>query len=281
MKTSFRFLAAASACIIPFCQVLATASPVLAQEPHCRPVTEALAAGEITLSIEANEDTFFNEPLTYDTENISGGEVNFCFPAGMTMISGSGSAQNLILTRTVEVFLGPGESRQGRLAAACVNLDKHAPEAGTSFQPGPMAAGDVLAVALAIERNDAQGSIGAQLALWAVTDGFTLDSSGGSDSETAEMFRLIAPILCLAKDELELGQRLLEEAGTDARLFEGDSSSGLAFCERLGYPTDINQLMLIIGRYSALTICCCGGGCGLMLIVLAVGVVLIIRSRKR
>jgi len=277
MKTTFRFLAALSAAVIPLCQSLAAPSPVSAQEPHCRPVSEALSAGEITLSLEANEDMFFNEPLTYLAANLAGEQVEFCFPAGMIMVSGSGAAQDLILTRTVDVVLGAGESREGRLAAACINLDKDAPPTGTSFVPGPMADGDVLSVAQAIERNGAQGSIGAQLALWAVTDGLTLTGSGSEDSE---MFRLIAPILCLAQGELELGQRLLEEADVDARLFEGDSQNGLQFCQELGLPTDINQIMLLLGRYSMIALCCCGGGCGLMLAVLVVGGVLIYRSRK-
>jgi hypothetical protein len=281
MKSTFRLAAACSAFVIAFSQFLASPSPAAAQEPGCRPVSEALAAGEITLLLEVNEDMFYNEPLNYNAENIIGDRVEFCFPAGMIMVSGNGGYQNLVLTRTVDVILGAGERRQGRLAAACVNLDKDAPATGMSFEPGPMAGGDVLGVALAIERNGAQGSLGAQLALWAVTDGLTLGGSGGSASESSDMFRLIAPLLCLAKDELELGQRLLEEADAEVRLYAGDSQSGLQFCQELGLPTDMNQIMLLIGRYSLLTLCCCGGGCGLMLIVLIVGGVLIVRSRKR
>jgi hypothetical protein len=281
MKNSYRWVSVIAAIVIPFGRLLASATPAAAQEPACRSVREALQAGEITLRLSANESTFYDEPLTYVTSNIIGQQVEFCFPAGMMMISGDGSYQDLVLTKTVMVLLAPGQQKEGRLSAMCANLSKSAPVSGSSFEPGPMAGGDVLNVALAIENNSAQGSLGAQLAMWAVTDGFTLeDLGGGSDSESAEMFRMIAPLLCLTKDELELGQRLLEEADVDARLYAGDSQSGMAFCERLGFPTDINQIMLVVGQYSLLALCCCGGGCGLSLVVVIAGVVLIARSRR-
>jgi hypothetical protein len=282
MNKTYRWISVIAAFVIPLGRLLASAAPVAAQEPDCRTVREALQAGEITLSLNANESEFYNEPLTYIVRNIVGQQVEFCFPAGMMMIAGDGGYQDLVLTRTVILLLGPGDQREGRLAAMCANLSKDAPISGSSYEPGAMASGDVLSVALAIDRNSAQGSLGAQLAMWAVTDGFTLeDLGGGSESESAEMFQLIAPLLCLTKDELELGQRLLEEADVDARLFAGDSQSGLAFCERLGVPTDINQIMLILARYSVLALCCCGGGCGLTLVVVAAGVFLIARSRRK
>ena len=156
MKNAFRWITAFSALVIPFVHSLALVTPVSSKEPACRSVREALDAGEITLTLAANESAFYDEPLDYSVENISGQQVEFCFPAGMIMVAGDGSYQDLLLTKTVNVILEPGEREEGRLSAACANLSKSAPASGTSFKPGPMAKGDILGVAQAIENNSAQ-----------------------------------------------------------------------------------------------------------------------------
>lgn len=258
--------------------------PVFAQAESCRSVAEAVQAGDVELTLEANNSEFYNEPLDYSLENLTGQQLEVCFPAGLTMISGSGAYQNLVLTKTVTVLLPPNGKQEGRLPADCMNLSKDAPAAGGRFALGAMAQGDLLRVAQTIDRQSAQGRLGAQLAIWAVTDGLTLEEiGGGADSESAQLLQVIAPLLCLAGDEIDLGQSLLQESESNARLFAEDSGGAAAFCASRGLPANFEEFAAWAGRLGTVAIAVICGGfclCGILVIALITGIILLIRSRK-
>jgi hypothetical protein len=259
--------------------------PVSAQADSCRSVTEAVQAGEARLTLKANNSEFYNEPLDYSVNNLTGEQLDVCFPAGLTMISGSGDYQNLVLTKTVTVMLPPNGKQEGRLSADCMNLSKDAPAAGGSFTLGAMAQGDLLRVAQAIDRQSAQGRLGAQMAIWAVTDNLTLEDFGGdAESESARMLQLITPILCLATDEIELGQSLLEESGSGARLYAEGSQGVADFCSSHGLPVNIEQFVSQIQKMGTVALIAICGGCCLgvvILLALIAGIVMLVRSRRK
>jgi hypothetical protein len=269
---------------LAFLSVVTGSRPISAQTESCRSVMDAVEAGEARLTLEANDSEFYNEPLDYSVENLTADQLDVCFPAGLTMISGSGDYQNLVLTKTVALLIPPSGTQAGSLYADCINLSRHAPASGGGFTPGDMAQGDLLRVVQAIDRQSAQGRLGAQMAVWAVTDNLTLEDFGnGSESESTQMLQLVAPLLCLATDEIELGQSLLEESNASARLYSGQTQSVADFCASRGLPVNIDQFMEQVGKWGSYgLIALCGGFClcGLLVVGLIVGIILLIRSRR-
>ena len=211
--------------------LFAAPAPVAAQTPNCRSVMEAIAAGEATLVLTANANIFYDQPLDYSLSNLSANALDVCFPAGLTMISGDGQYQNLVLTRTIDVSVPVNGSSSGTLFADCINLERHAPSSGGSFSPGGMADGALLRVAQAIDARSDQGTLGAQMAIWAVTDGFTLEGGTGATGENASMIELLAPILCLDSKDIDEGQAILTQANAGVSLYSNETQ-GLEFVLR-------------------------------------------------
>jgi hypothetical protein len=260
-------------------------SPVLAQASGCRTVAEAVDAGEAALVLTANNDSFYASPLDYRLTNLTDRTLDLCFPAGLTMTSGNGAYQNLILTRTVKVTLPPDGEKRGDLSADCMNLSKDSPRSGADFSVGAMAQGDLLRVAQAIDTRSAQGRLGSQLAIWAVTDGLTLeDFNGGSGSDTAQMLQVVAPLLCLAGDEIELGETILKDAGADASLFAPGSGGAKDFCANRGLPANFDEIVDWTARLGGIALAGICGGCCLGIIILAAliaGIIALVRSRRK
>jgi len=118
-----------------------------------------------------------------------------------------------------------------------------------------------------------------------VTDGLTLeDFSGGSGSDTEQLLQAVAPLLCLAGDEIELSQTLLEDAGADASLFTPGSGGAKEFCADRGLPANFDELVDWMAQLGAIALVGICGGCCLGIILLAAliaGIVALVRSRRK
>jgi hypothetical protein len=167
-----------------------------------------------------------------------------------------------------------------------MNLSKHAPGSGAGYSVGGMAQGDLLRVVQAIDKRSAQGRLGSQLAIWAVTDGLTLEDLGNSasNSDTAQMLQVISPLLCLAGDDIDLAQSLLQESGSAARLFSENSGGAAGYCASHGLPANFGEFAQTFAKLGTAAIVGIGAGCCLCVVLLAaliVGVVLLVRSRRK
>jgi hypothetical protein len=286
MRTFRNFLQVVAVLLVVAAVALAAPRPVSAQAPSCRSVVDAVNAKEATLSLKANSNEFYTNPLDYVLKNLTGQQLDLCFPAGLTMISGDSANQNLVLTRTILVTVAPNGEKRGDLSADCMNLSKHAPGFGAGFSVGGMAQGDLLRVIQAIDKRSAQGRLGSQIAIWAVTDGLTLEDIGnsGSNSDTAQMLQVISPLLCLAGDDIDLAQSLLTESGSAARLFAENSGGAAGFCASHGLPANLDEFVQTFAKLGAVSIIAICGGCCLgfvILIALIVGLVALVRSRRK
>ncbi len=135
-----------------------------------------------------------------------------------------------------------------------------------------------------VDANGDQGRIGAQLAVWAVTDKFTLESmlTPSSAGGSSQMIDTIRPLLCLASGEVDLGEQILEASQAQVHLFTGTNPVGPSYCATQGLPAinlDTLKHQAEVMGIRALAILL-AGTCG-CLIVAGLIVYLIIRLIRR
>lgn len=242
-------------------------APTTTSEPPCQPIEEALRLGRVRLTLIANNDLFFRKPLDYRIENLTSETYTLCFAAGLIAYPVDPQYQRMMLTSGYFFTMMPGSVEEGAFYANCINEDLHPPEAGVEYRLETMADGDLLGVANAIDDREAQGRLGSQMATWAVTDAFTLDDlagAGGSGLTSA-----IRPLLCLTTGEVELAQLLLEDAGTDLRIYTSENPAD--YCQSQGIPS-LEQVREVGGAalrwiLIGLAACVVVGGGGLYLVI--------------
>ncbi len=271
------FLASTAASADPAGAKLPTPTP-----PPCTPVDQALAQGLIRLTLTGNGGLFYKKPIHYKIENLTDQKLVICFPVGMLLEPGDGTQQSLVVPVTVVIELGPGQVREDDLAAFCINESKHAPAEGAEYRVGGMAEGSLLRLAYAIDAQSADGHLGVQMAVWAITDNFTLDDlSAPPTSGEPSLAQGLGVVLCLAQDEVGLGQQLLEQAEAGVALYQGENPL-TATCEAQGLPSlgDLLQRLKVIGIGAAIAIGVGGLACISVVVLLIVLVVRMLRKKK-
>jgi hypothetical protein len=250
--------------------------------PPCIPIDQAIAQGLVRVSLTGSGDLFYKTPIHYRVENLTDQPLVICFPVGMLLDPGDGSMQTMMVAVTAVIELGAGEVREGDLAAFCINETKHAPSEGAAYQVGGTAEGSLLNLAYAIDAQSADGHIGAQLAVWAITDGFNLNElSVTPEPGNPTLVETIAPLLCLAQEEITLSQQLLEQAEAGVSLFQGENPLTAA-CEEQGIPSldSILDRLKVIGIGAAVALALGGLVCIGLVVLLIVLVVRMLRKRK-
>jgi hypothetical protein len=271
--------------LLPF-QVQASNGPTLAAitptptPPACIPVAKAVADGLIKLTLTGNGKLFFRNPLHYLVVNLTDKAIVICFPVGQINRPVDGVGQSLILPKEVILDLGAGQTLEGDLDAFCINEHKSAPSDGEEYRLGAMATGKLLDLANAIAKHSAQDRWGAQLALWAITDQYSLDELQATpDPNTPSLTDSIRPLFCLTQDDVNLGQQLLQEANTGVSLYQGDNPL-TAYCQSQGIPSfsQIIQRLKLLGIEAALVLGAGALGCVAVVVGL---IVLIVRLARR
>jgi hypothetical protein len=203
------------------CVALASAVAALwlqpAQAQGNVPITlpDALAKKLVTVVLSSTGDLFFREGVGYTVRNISSGDLIIVLPAGLLLPSDSSSEQTLMVTLPVTLTLKANQSAGGKLSTVCTQLTKHAPSSSAKFTVGGVATGSLAAAANVIARHKWNGDLGAQFAVWRITDNMTMeDVTGGSGTQTSDLLRTIAPLLALAGDPFTRAETILQESGT-------------------------------------------------------------------
>jgi hypothetical protein len=237
--------------------LVGTATPTPTQ-PKCIPVKQAVAKGLIQLTLTGNGQLFFKSPLHYVVVNLTANPIVICFPVGQINNPVDSGSQSLILPKETILDLGAGQTLEGDLDAFCINEHKHAPSTGLEYHLGPMAKGSLLALAHAIEAQSAQGRLGAQMAIWAITDGTTLNDLNANatpDPNNPSLTDSIRPLLCLAQDDINLGQQLLQTANAGVSLYSGENPL-TSYCQSQGIPSisQIVQRLKLLGIEAAVVV---------------------------
>jgi hypothetical protein len=265
--------------LLPF-QVQAAAGPALAATTPtptptpCIPVAKAVADGLINLTLTGNGQLFFKNPLHYVIVNLSAKAIVVCFPVGQINEPVDSGSQSLILPKETILDLGAGQTLEGDLDAFCINEHKSAPSSGLEYHLGPIAKGSLLALAKAIDAQTAQGRLGAQMAVWAITDQYSLNELEATpDPNSPSLTDSIRPLLCLAQDDVNLGQQLLQAANAGVSLYTGDNPL-TGYCQSQGIPSlsQIGQRLKVLGIEAAVVVV----AGSLLCVGLVVGLILLI-----
>ncbi len=256
-----------------------TATPT---PPNCISVVKAVNQGLIKLTLTANGKLFFQTPLHYSVTNLTTKTQQICFFAGQINQPDDPSLQALMIVKTVLLTPGPNQVLTGDLSADCINESKHAPSDGDGYQLGEMAQGKLLRLAKAIDANSAQGRLGAQMAIWVITDQFSLNDLNATPSpDQPSLTDSIRPLLCLAQDDVSLGEQLLQEAEAGANLYQGENPL-TSYCQSQGIPSlsQLQQQLTAAGERALIILGAGVLGCIIVVIVIIVLVVRLVRRRK-
>jgi hypothetical protein len=292
MSKFYRFLLVSAfiAATFFFVRQEASAAPArLAPSPtptpsNCIPVKQALEKKQIQLVLAANGELFYHKPVHYQITNLTQQVLVVCFPAGQLLEPGDTSLQNLMVIDDSLITVPAGQMVEGDLFAFCINESKHAPGKDDGYQLGKMASGKLLSLAETIQAESAHGHLGAEMAIWAITDHFTLDDLNATPAPAASsepsLTDSIKPLLCLGQDEVGLGQKLLQDANAGVVLYHGDNPL-TNYCKAQGIPSlgQIGQQLKIAGIWAAVIAV---GSTLLCVVLIVVVIVLIVRMfRKR
>ena len=251
--------------VVALCITLAAAAAALWQQPAQAqgtvPVTlpDAVTKKLVTVVLSGTGDLFFRDAVGYSVRNTSGGDLIVVFPAGLLLLPGDNSLQTLMVTLPVTLTLKANQTAGGKLSMVCTQLTKHAPGAGEKFSVGGMANGSLLSAANVIARHGWNGDLGAQFAVWRITDNSTMeDVTGSSGSQSSDLLRTISPLLALAGDPFTRAEAILQEAGTGMHISQFGTPTPLK--SPLPGGASVPDVLALIQRCIA---CCpCAGAFG-------------------
>jgi hypothetical protein len=101
---------------------------------------------------------------SYVTNNL-----DIIIPAGQKFIAIDEDVEDKVVTKTETVNIQSLSQKEKRLLAMSINMYKNVPMLYTTYKVGPMASGNLLKIAEAIDENNHQGASG-QVAIWMVSD---------------------------------------------------------------------------------------------------------------
>lgn len=220
--------------LVVFGALVALADTTLAQS---QPLTlpDAVRQGIVEVQLNGSGEPFWQESVAYVMKNKRPTAVTIVVPAGLILEPEDDSIQRLVIAKQYTIPLcgtTPGTraptgtpcastTATGKWYAFCINLSRHAPEEDSEYHVGQMASGPLLQVVRQVDQKGAAGRLGAQFAVWRVTDDFTLDAINSPDLQSSELLQMIAPLLGLARPEIDLAQSLLEDSNTGLKFYSG------------------------------------------------------------
>ena len=253
---------------------------------------EAVRQGVVDAQIRGSGDIFFQESLAFRLQNKRPTPITIVIPVGLIFEPDDKSFQGLIVPKEYVIVLcgstgatpspaaAPcaGATAQGKWNGFCINLSRHAPDKDTKYHIGQMASGPLLQVVQAVDKKSAAGRLGAQFAVWRVTDDFTLDSINSPDLQNSELMELIRPLLSLARPEIDLAQSILTDSGTGLKFYTGtpppnlfEPGGLLAPGSRTGIP-EVDSLKQQV-EDALKTLAIAGGVVGVLCVLACLGVV--------
>jgi hypothetical protein len=198
-------------------------------------LSDAVRQGIIEVQLNGSGEPFWQESVAYVIKNKRPTPVAIVVPAGLILEPEDDSIQRLVIAKQYTILLcgtAPGTRAptgtpcanttvKGKWYAFCINLSRHAPDEDSVYSVGPMATGPLLQVVRQVDQKAAAGRLGAQFAVWRVTDDFTLDAINSPDLQNSELLQIIAPLLSLARPEIDLAQSLLQDSNTGLKFYSG------------------------------------------------------------
>ena len=218
---------------------------------------EALARKMVNVKLTGTDDLFFRQSAAYQIQNVSGSDISVVIRAGQLLTPTNTAQQQLMVAEDVTPTIKANQSVSGKLWAYCTELTKHAPDKDTTFLVGDMASGNLLKVAQQINKRKFEGDLGAQLAVWRITDNATQEEITGGQGGS-ELIGAIRPFLGLAGDPFTRAESILQESGTGVHY----SEFGTPVPINSPLPGNVNVPDILAQLQNLFRCCCCFGAFG-------------------
>jgi hypothetical protein len=112
---------------------------------------------------------YFGQCIAVSFENNVDTAFNINIPAGAILICDDSTVQNMIITKSFEIFLYPKEMSSYKIYAMCGEINDQSPRKGVYYNYGGLADSNIVAIAKVIEENNSQDYFG-QHAMWATAN---------------------------------------------------------------------------------------------------------------
>jgi hypothetical protein len=145
-------------------------------------LSEAIKNKWIKAKITGNGNGHYGQCVQFSLENLTSQVLDINVEAGRKLICLNDSIQDLMVTQAAALALYPGKTQNLPVYAMCIREHRRSPKTNSSYTPGPMAEGNLLELAIIIEKHSIQ-DIGGQAAVWVLTDSASLSSVSGSSKE--------------------------------------------------------------------------------------------------
>ncbi len=230
----FRFVWLVLAPLIVFGALVDLTKTTFAQSQSLT-LPDAARQGIVEVELSGSGEPFWQESVAFTIKNKRPTPVTIIVPAGLILEPQDDSTQRLVIAKVYTIPLCGATPRtgtptgtpcadttvRGKWYAFCVDLSRDAPQEDAEYRVGEMATGPLLQVVQQVDQKGAAGRLGAQFAVWRVTDNFTLDAINSLDLQNSELLQTIAPLLSLARPEIDLAQSLLQDSNTGLKFYSG------------------------------------------------------------
>lgn len=138
---------------------------------------DAIASQSISCEFAGNaKSPHYEKPLLLQLTNNKSEPVHVKIPNGQLFSPTDSSYQNLIVTDEIIIVLKPNEKLDFPVSAMCTEASDMGQNAETKYTLGKLASGNLLKATQFIEQNNLFNTIGAQHAVWSVTNEKPIES---------------------------------------------------------------------------------------------------------
>jgi hypothetical protein len=145
-------------------------------------LSEAIKNKWIKAKITGNGNGHYGQCVDFSLENLTSQVLDINVETGRKLICFNDSVQDLMVTQAAALALYPGKTEKLPVYAMCIREHRRAPKSNSNYYPGAMADGNLLELAIIIEKYNIQDDCG-QSAVWVLTDSASLNNVTGSSKE--------------------------------------------------------------------------------------------------
>ena len=156
--------------------------PTMASSQKKIKLFQAIKNKMVKAKISGNGNGHYGKCVDVSLENLTSQTLNIDLETGQKFICAGDTAQDLMVTQAAAMALGPYKKESKPLYAMCIRKHRNSPKLNTSFNIGGMAEGNLLELAIIIEKHSIQ-DMGGQAAVWVLTDSASIDNVTGTSKE--------------------------------------------------------------------------------------------------
>lgn len=178
--------------IFVFASIIVHATEILLADAIQKGLVSAVFCGKLNDGTSHSSSSYFGPCLNVNLQSTVKTTLNLRFEAGRFLESADTSEQRMMISRDEMIVLLPFKKKSLSIYAICTQMHDHSPGEESLLTLGPMAEGNLLALAQFLSKNNFQG-LAAQEAVWAITDN---NDPGSIFSDHADEMDKLLSLVC-------------------------------------------------------------------------------------